>query len=105
VTDANVVSAFWDGTTCHSLVHELGRKQPKTTKGLLNIPTQHASGEEAVGAAFTLAETSMTASSGRVTPPSPSITIRGTKKGSKGEKKGQKHRPRHLIVTVNNGNV
>jgi hypothetical protein len=24
--DADVISAFWDGTTCHSLVHELGHE-------------------------------------------------------------------------------
>ena len=40
------------GTTCNSLVHELGRKGPWTTKELLDIATSHASNEEAVGAIF-----------------------------------------------------
>jgi hypothetical protein len=39
VADVNVILVFWDGTTCHTLVHELGREQPKTTKELLNIVT------------------------------------------------------------------
>ena len=34
------------------MVHKLGCKGPQTTKELLNIPTRHASGEEAVGAIF-----------------------------------------------------
>jgi hypothetical protein len=46
VVDAVIISAFWDGTMCHSLVHKLGREQSKTTKVLLNIATRHASGEE-----------------------------------------------------------
>jgi hypothetical protein len=39
VADANVVSAFWDGTTCRTLVHEFGHKQPETIKELLEIAT------------------------------------------------------------------
>jgi hypothetical protein len=70
---------------------------------LLDIATQHASGEEAVGATFTLAEASMAASGGRITPPN--ITVQGMKKGAKGGKKGQKCRPRHLAAMVNNGNI
>jgi hypothetical protein len=54
---------------------------------LLNIPTQHAWGEEAVGAAFTLVEAGAAIGGGWTTPPS--ITIRGTKKGAKGGKKGK----------------
>jgi hypothetical protein len=38
--------------TCEALVHKLGRKKPKTTKELLNITTNHASGEEAIEAIF-----------------------------------------------------
>jgi hypothetical protein len=71
VADAKVVSAFWDGTTCHSLVHELSREQPKTTKELLNVATRHASGEEAIGAAFTLAKASAAAGGHRIAPPPP----------------------------------
>jgi hypothetical protein len=40
------------GTTCKELVHELGRKGPHTTRGLLDIATNFASNEEAVGAIF-----------------------------------------------------
>jgi hypothetical protein len=40
------------GTTCKELVHELGRKGPRTTRGLLDIATNFASNEEAVGAIF-----------------------------------------------------
>jgi hypothetical protein len=43
------------GTTCESLVHKLGRKNPWTTKELLNITTNHASGEKVLGAIFDLA--------------------------------------------------
>jgi hypothetical protein len=39
VVDADVISVFWHGTTCHTLVHELGREQPRTTKELLDIVT------------------------------------------------------------------
>ena len=41
---------FLTGTTYESLVHKLGRKNPRTTKELLDITTSYASGEEAVGA-------------------------------------------------------
>jgi hypothetical protein len=37
------------GTTCKELVHELIRKGPHTTRELLDIATNFASGEEAVG--------------------------------------------------------
>jgi hypothetical protein len=39
VADGNVILAFWDGTMCHTLVHEFGRKQPETVKELLEIAT------------------------------------------------------------------
>jgi hypothetical protein len=39
-----------------TLVHEFGRKQPETIKELLEIATRHTSGEEAVGATFTLVQ-------------------------------------------------
>jgi hypothetical protein len=54
VTDTDIISVFWSGTTCRTLVHVLGLYQPKTTKELLDIATWHASGEEAVGATFVL---------------------------------------------------
>jgi hypothetical protein len=74
-----------------SLVHELGRNQPKTTKELLDTTTRHASGDEAVDAVFVQ-------SNGKV-PPSGSqgvpqkITGKGTKRSTKGSKRGPKQRP------------
>jgi hypothetical protein len=68
VADADIASAFWDGIMCHSLVHELSREQPKTTKELLNIATRHASGEEAVGANFTLAKEGVAIGGGQTAP-------------------------------------
>jgi hypothetical protein len=50
VAYTDVISAFWSGMTCHTLVHELGCDQLKTSKELLDITIRHASGEEAVGA-------------------------------------------------------
>jgi hypothetical protein len=101
VADADIASAFWDGIMCHSLVHELSREQPKTTKELLNIATRHASGEEAVGANFTLAKEGVAIGGGQTAPP-PNVTVRGTKKG---EKKGQKRHSRCLAAMANNDNV
>jgi hypothetical protein len=86
VVDADVISAFWHGTTCHTLVHELGREQPRTTKELLDIVTRHASGEEAVGAAFVLGNAAAAVDGGR-TPPT-KATTKGTRKGAKGGRKG-----------------
>jgi hypothetical protein len=39
VVDIDVISAFWDGTMCRTLVHKFGRKQPETIKELLEIAT------------------------------------------------------------------
>ena len=47
-----MIGAFLSKTTYESLVHTLGRKDPWTTKELLDIAISHASGEEAVGAIF-----------------------------------------------------
>jgi hypothetical protein len=52
VTVVDVVEAFLEGTTYKELVHELGCKGPLTTRELLDIATNFASGEEAVGAIF-----------------------------------------------------
>jgi hypothetical protein len=52
VTNTNVVGAFLAGTTYKELVHELGHKGPHTTRELLDIATNFASSEEAVGAIF-----------------------------------------------------
>jgi hypothetical protein len=85
-TSGAIILAFWDGTAYRTLVHEFGSKQLETIKVLLEIVTQHASREEAVGAAFALVEAVVTASWGQTVPPS--ITTVGTKKGAKGRKKG-----------------
>jgi hypothetical protein len=46
--DDNAISVFQNGTTCTSLIHQLGRRTPRTTWELLNIASNHADGEEAV---------------------------------------------------------
>ena len=38
--------------TCESLIHKLGCLKPRTTRDLLDVVTNHASGEEAVRAVF-----------------------------------------------------
>ena len=52
IVDADVISTFLSGTTCESLIHKLGCLKPHTTRYLLDVATNHASGEEAVGAVF-----------------------------------------------------
>jgi hypothetical protein len=52
IIDADIISAFLSGTTCKSLVYKLGCRKPRTTRELLDIATNHASGKEAVGAVF-----------------------------------------------------
>jgi hypothetical protein len=37
VADTDVILVFWDSTTYCTLVHEIGREQPKTTKELLDM--------------------------------------------------------------------
>jgi hypothetical protein len=44
--------AFLFGTTCKELVRELGRNTPITANELMDIITNYATGEEAVGAIF-----------------------------------------------------
>jgi hypothetical protein len=64
VADTAVISTSWDGMTCRSFIHELSREQPKATNELLDIATQHTSGKEAVGAAFTLGNAGTAAGGG-----------------------------------------
>ena len=52
VVDADVIGTFPSGTHCKTLVHKLGCQKPCTTHKLLEIATNHASGEEAVGACW-----------------------------------------------------
>ena len=48
----DVISAFLSGTTCESLIHKLGCLKPQTTHNLLDVATNHASGEDMVRAVF-----------------------------------------------------
>ena len=48
----DVISAFLSRTTCESLIHKLSCLKPRTTRALLDVATNHASGEEAVRAVF-----------------------------------------------------
>jgi hypothetical protein len=45
VVDADVVMTFLSGTSNRGLVHEFGRTKPQTTKKLLDIAANFASGE------------------------------------------------------------
>jgi hypothetical protein len=52
ITDSDVIMAFLSGTTCKELVRELGCSTPITANGLMDIITNFAASEEAVGAIF-----------------------------------------------------
>jgi hypothetical protein len=52
ITDSDVIMAFLSRTTCKELVRELGRNTPITANKLMDIVTNYAAGEEAVGAIF-----------------------------------------------------
>jgi hypothetical protein len=52
ITDSDVIMAFLSGTTYKELVRELGRSTPITANGLMDIITNFAVGEEAVGTIF-----------------------------------------------------
>ena len=52
VRGSEIVQAFLSGTSCRDLVRELGRNVPTSAAALLDIATNFASGEEAVGAIF-----------------------------------------------------
>jgi hypothetical protein len=52
ITDSDIIMAFLSGITCKELVRELGRSTPITANGLMDIITNFAAGEEAVGAIF-----------------------------------------------------
>jgi hypothetical protein len=49
-TDNDAILAFQNGTTCTSLIHQLGHRMPRTTHELFDIASNHADGEEAVAA-------------------------------------------------------
>ena len=52
IVNADIVSVFLSKTTCESLIHKLSCVKPRTSCDLLDITTNHASDEEAVGAVF-----------------------------------------------------
>ena len=52
VVDADIIGTFLSWTHCKTLVHKLGCQKLRTMHELLEIATNHASGEEAVGAVF-----------------------------------------------------
>jgi len=52
VTHVEVINAFFKGTTCRDLVHELARSRPANTSELFDAATNYAAGEEAVGSIF-----------------------------------------------------
>ena len=52
VTDSDIISAFYLGTTCKDLVRELGWSPRSSANELFDVATNFASGEEAVGAIF-----------------------------------------------------
>ena len=52
VSDSEIIQAFLSGTSYRDLVRELGQNVPTTAAVLLDIATNFASGEEAVGAIF-----------------------------------------------------
>jgi hypothetical protein len=98
ICDADVISPFWSDTSYRTLVHELGRDHPKTTKELFDITTQHASGEEAIRAVFIQGN-------GKAVPVdsqgSPRKTAsKGAKRSTKGSKRGPKWRPQWIAVTT-----
>jgi hypothetical protein len=80
---------------CQTLVHELGRNQPKTTKLLLFIATWHASGEEAVETIFE--QNSRKAAEG-CPPRQPTRARKGAPKATRGG--GAKQWPQRVTVTT-----
>jgi hypothetical protein len=76
--------AFLSGTTCKELVRELGRNTPITANGLMDIVTNFAAGEEAVGAIFGGDQ-----DKGKHKVDDPVSPSRGSKKNNRKKKKNQ----------------
>ncbi|RLN08395.1 putative prpol [Panicum miliaceum] len=93
IVDADVVGAFISGTTFKSLVHKLGCHKPRTTRELLDIATNHASGEEAIGAIFI-----GTQPTGKAKAKEPDETPASSKQGNK--KRGNRRRPNPNLVAA-----
>jgi hypothetical protein len=90
--------AFWSGTNCRSLVHELSCDQPKTTKELLDIASKHAYSEEAVGAVSMQSSEKATPSGRQGTPAKASD--KGAKIGARSDKRGPMWRPQQVTVAT-----
>ena len=95
VVDADVVNAFLSGTNYESLIHKLGCLKPHTTRDLLDIATNHASSEEAVGAVFSGGQDKGKAK--RVDPDEGPTTQRGKK-----NKKDHRQKENTALVAVAN---
>jgi hypothetical protein len=76
--------AFLSGTTCKELVRELGRNTPLTANGLMDIVTNFAASEEAVGAIF-----GGDLERGKQKSDDPASSTRGSKRNNRKKKKGQ----------------
>jgi hypothetical protein len=91
VGDANIILAFWSGTSYRTLLHKLGRDQSKTTMELLGITTWHASGEETVRVIFVQGDGTMVPSGSRGAPPK--VVRKGSRRSANGTKKGKSGTP------------
>jgi hypothetical protein len=75
---------FLSGTTYKELVRELGRSTPITANGLIDIITNFATGEEAVGAIFGSDQ-----DKGKRKEEDPAGSSRGSKRNNRKKKKNQ----------------
>jgi hypothetical protein len=91
--------AFLSGTTCKELVRELGHSTPITANGLMDIITNFAAGEEAVGAIF-----SSDQDKGKRKEEDHASSSRGLKRNKKKKKKNQQGKQEaptdDLVATV-----
>jgi hypothetical protein len=101
VANVDIISMFWDGMMCGTLVHKLSHEPLKTTKELLDVATRHASSEDVVMAAFTLGKMKVAASVCRVAPSR--NTTKSIRKCTRSGKKGQKQHPWCIAVVVSPG--
>jgi hypothetical protein len=83
VTNSDMIMAFLPGTTCKELVRELGHNTPLTANGLMDIVTNFAAGEEAVGAIF-----GGNLERGKQKVDDPTSSTRGSKRNNRKKKKG-----------------
>jgi hypothetical protein len=84
ITDSNIIMSFLSGTTCKELVQELGCNTPITANELMDIVTNYAAGEEAVGAIF-----GGDKGKGKRKDEEPEGSNRGAKKNNQKKKKNQ----------------